>query len=556
MTFVKLVAHAAAAGLYGGVVVALLVTLLNPARLAAAASPLPALLTVVLAYTIAAACVWPCLYGGLRYFASHRLRLPVFSLRYVMAFYVANLSLILASGWTTLSRSRGALEPAAMARAGTALWILTLAWAAAAIVTLVPRLTRVGSFQGGAAVLAIAALPGACLAGLAAPGKTVRHAVDLAAPAGAPQRRVVVLNFDGADLDFILPLEAQGKLPAFSRLRREGAYGRLRSGVPCIAGAARATLITGKLPYRHGVRSATSRRLPGPGPWVDIIPAGLGFDLLLGPLQERRPQTIEDRTALALWEIAARAGGTGIDAGWDVDLDQATDVAAPSGSPPWLDEWFEPESRRRAGVAASAAVAELVAAVRADDRVRAALEAAGGAPAPGVVAASFPGLDRVAHAFYRYARPREFGNVPGKDVELYGDVLERYYRKVDGIVGRVVDAAGRDGALVMITSAHGMTAIPLSERLWARGRGPRSGTHEGAPDGVLFARGPGIAAGRMIGKGALADVVPTCLYALGLPIARDLDGSILAGVFLASYTFEHPVAVIDTYEPPRQSGGR
>ena len=557
MTFLKLVLHAGAAGLYGGAVIALLLSLMNPATPSdGPGSTIPALALAALLYAVAAAFLWPCLYGGLRYFASHRLSLPWFSPRYALAFHAVNTGAILVSGWYTLSRARNALSPSSAAATGTALTLLTVGWAAATAVAS-SRLSRRPAFQAASGAAALAVLLAASMtdAGAAEPA---RRGGSLAAPARAPLRRLIWLNLDGADLDFILPLEAQGKLPAFSRLIQEGAYGRLRSIVPCAAGVVRATLVTGKLPFRHGVRSDRSRRLGGgkpwsdvPGPWIDVVPAGLGFDLLLAPLLETRSPAVADRRGLALWEVARLAGGSGAGIGWDVDLDRGDAAgAARSGReehPGWLDEWVDPEALRQSAPSLRAPIPDLVAAVRADDAVAVELDAAvSGTTA--VVAASLPGLDRVAHAFYRSARPRDFGNVPEKEIELYGTILERYYRRVDGIVGRILDRTGRDGTTLLVTSGHGMRPVPLRERLGRGGGTIRSGTHEDAPDGILFARGPDCSAGRVIGKGSIGDVVPTALYALGLPVARDLDGSILAGVFTAAYTFDHPVSVIDTYE--------
>jgi hypothetical protein len=54
--------------------------------------------------------------------------------------------------------------------------------------------------------------------------------------------------------------------------------------------------------------------------------------------------------------------------------------------------------------------------------------------------------------------------------------------------------------------------------------------------------------GRVFGKGSIADVTPTALYALGLPVARDANGSILAHVFSDAFTASHPVAVIGSYD--------
>ncbi|PYS95083.1 MAG: hypothetical protein DMF50_10180 [Acidobacteria bacterium] len=85
MTPVKLAAHAALAGLYGGLLVVLLLALMNPGGWPGDGAGLAGLLAVVLTYTLASAFVWPLLYGALRFFASHPLRVPWFSLRYLMA---------------------------------------------------------------------------------------------------------------------------------------------------------------------------------------------------------------------------------------------------------------------------------------------------------------------------------------------------------------------------------------------------------------------------------------------------------------------------------------
>jgi len=155
----------------------------------------------------------------------------------------------------------------------------------------------------------------------------------------------------------------------------------------------------------------------------------------------------------------------------------------------------------------------------------------------------------VAHLFLRFARPQEFGNVTGGESDLYGEVLEKYYRRVDALVGRALEAAG-DSTWVVVTSSHGMDPIPLRRRLLALGVGEesRSGTHEDGPDGLLFARGPGVRPGPLPGKGTIADLTPTVLYALRLPVARDLDGAILTELFAPGYTLSHPVSVIESYE--------
>jgi hypothetical protein len=44
------------------------------------------------------------------------------------------------------------------------------------------------------------------------------------------------------------------------------------------------------------------------------------------------------------------------------------------------------------------------------------------------------------------------------------------------------------------------------------------------------------------------DVAPTVLYYLGLPVGRDMDGSVRTDLFQRSYTEERPIAFIPTYD--------
>ncbi len=580
MTFPKLVVHAAQAGLYGGFIVALFLRLANPAGSHDGRGPALAAIVVVLAYTLAAATVWPVLYAGLRFFASHRLRLGWLSLRYLIGFHAVNTAALLGAGWTMLSKSRWALAPRDLDRLARACAFLTVAWLVSALVATLPVLRRWIGLQAAAGVLALAALvmsfrgvpvpPAGSIAAGPPPAPWEMLELQPAIPpleAGAVSssppgpispaagRRLVLLNFDGADLDTILTMQAQGKLPGFARLVQEGAYGRLASIGPCVASVTRATLVTGMLPHRHGVRSALARTVLG-GPRIDIVPPGIGFDLLLSPFLERRGTSVADRRTLALWEISGRQGGLGEAAGWDIDLDtprsRASDDSFSAAPQEWMNDLLDPEALRQRDPKGRALVREIVRAAAADATVLAALQRFETREGRGVLAVSFPGLDRVAHVFLRYARPSDFGNVSARDIDLYGPVLERYYRRIDDILGGALQAGG-GRTLVLVTATHGIEPAPALRRLRDEIMGGEhlSGVHDDAPAGFLFAHGSDVAHGRVFGKGSIADVTPTALYALGLPVARDARGSILAGAFSEAYTASHPVTVIESYDTGR-----
>src|SRR5947209_6319543 len=205
--------HAALAGIYGGLVVAILLLVDNPGLGAASGgrSLAAVLLLVVVLYAVAAAVVWPLLYATVRFFASHPLRLPWLSLRYLIGFHAVNTAPILGAGWLTLSEYRSAFTPGDAERLTNACLWLSLAWSCAALVSVLPRLRHHAWAHAWAGALALAAL-------LAAPGglagrsgatiaaavpsqpRGVRDDAGPAAPARPPaaaMRRVLLLNFDG-----------------------------------------------------------------------------------------------------------------------------------------------------------------------------------------------------------------------------------------------------------------------------------------------------------------------------------------------------------------------
>jgi hypothetical protein len=79
------------------------------------------------------------------------------------------------------------------------------------------------------------------------------------------------------------------------------------------------------------------------------------------------------------------------------------------------------------------------------------------------------------------------------------------------------------------------------------GRG-LEGLAGGAPDGLLLLAGEGIEAGELLDRAALVDVMPTLLYAMGLPIARDLDGEVLTGAFENAFLARGPLTFVPSYD--------
>jgi len=75
-----------------------------------------------------------------------------------------------------------------------------------------------------------------------------------------------------------------------------------------------------------------------------------------------------------------------------------------------------------------------------------------------------------------------------------------------------------------------------------------SGSHEAAPDGFLMAYGASVVRAKQLRRASIVDVLPTILYFLGLPVARDMDGYARPDVFVPSFTEERPITFIPTYD--------
>ena len=110
------------------------------------------------------------------------------------------------------------------------------------------------------------------------------------------KNRVWILGLDGCDPGMVRDLAAAGRLPNFSRLMKEGAFGPLRSQQPMLSPLLWTTVATGKYPTEHGVLDfmVRSRRDP----------------------KAQEAVTSRQRQIEALWDIVGRYGRTVGVVGW------------------------------------------------------------------------------------------------------------------------------------------------------------------------------------------------------------------------------------------------
>ena len=378
--------------------------------------------------------------------------------------------------------------------------------------------------------------------------------------------KVLLIGLDGADWNILDPLFESGKLPHLARLSRTGVRGRLHTITPILSPVIWTSVATGVLPGRHGI--------------IDFL-ATTGRD------GERVPVTSTLRRVKAIWNILSENGLKVGVAGWWASF-PAEKVNGFIVSDRVAYQLFGVRAAREqtsegkvypaelAGLVASLTVApetigvgEVARYVRipADTSSLPAdqnkliddlktLIAAGDTYAsislalreryhPDFQAVYLEGTDTVAHLFMRYAPPLLSGVTPIESTR-FGRTVEEYYRHADEIVGRLVESAGPDTA-VIICSDHGFRTgenRPLTDS--RIGYGQAADWHR--KYGVVILGGAPFRKHHELNEASVLDITPTVLALLGLPVAEDMDGRPILEAFEPQFLQEHPIRYVPTYE--------
>jgi hypothetical protein len=391
-----------------------------------------------------------------------------------------------------------------------------------------------------------------------------------------PARRVVLVGVDGLGPETLREVLATGSPTALAALLSRGASGPLSTLRPTEGPPLWATVFTGKLPRHHGVKGFVSYRLRLSRSNFDLLPkwAGIGALEHARLVTRRAAMPSTARRGPALWSAL---NAFGISAGavrfWGTHPAErvqgfmltphfhTTSGAAQTAALHPANLAWEVRARRVTPADVDAAlVGEFLDPEGAGDPWRQALVTPALAPDlsyqraaamlreahdPAFFGFAFHGLDAVGHDFLRFDRPEMFGNVTAEEQRRYGRVRDRYLAFVARWLDEQADAL-REGDVLLVVSTYGMEPVPLWRRLLLPGA-RRSGTHEGAPPGMLVAVGGGIRPGARIEDASLLDLCPTILYLMGLPVARDMEGRVLSGMIEESLLRSQPVSFIPSY---------
>lgn len=287
--------------------------------------------------------------------------------------------------------------------------------------------------------------------------------------------RVLLVGIDGADWTVMDPLISAGRLPNLKRLKKEGAWARMRSNTPMLSPLLWTSVATGKTPDRHGINDflvtdpRTGRRMPinstfrkTKAIWNILTEAGLPSDTIAWwatwPAETVQGHLVSDRVAYSTFDLKAPKQKQG--AVFPPDYATVVDRLRFPEEAVTFDRvarflHITPEEFRRARAAAGRPdePAERDESINAMTRVLASTEtyrrvaldlldrdAQEGAPAR-LFAVYFEGVDEVSHRFAHCAPPRD-PLCSDPDYRSFKDAVASFYVYQDAILERSWSALG------------------------------------------------------------------------------------------------------------------
>jgi hypothetical protein len=371
--------------------------------------------------------------------------------------------------------------------------------------------------------------------------------------------RVRVIAIDGFDARIFEKLTSAGRVPALTAafqgtvLRLDGREDE--GGDPARVWT---TVATGQRADVHGVQGLETRRVAGMQGEVPIArfsPVGRAIRGATDLVRLTRPAIASgsQRRAKTFWEVAAGAGLRTVVINWwatwpaaaDAGIvlsDRATLRLEHGGA---LDAEVSPasvyESLRQRWPTITAHAATLAAAALSEspdadtrallkrsaelDAIQLALLSEVASSATDLSVVYLPGLDIAQHALLG----GDEGGLAASALAAKLDALQNYYSALDRLLAPLLAPAPDE--LVMVVTEPGRV-LETGARLAARGTAIR-------PTDPI--------------EGSQTDVAPTILYALGVPVGRDLAGVPRVELFDQPFIDRYPVRFVATYGQPAQT---
>ncbi len=399
-----------------------------------------------------------------------------------------------------------------------------------------------------------------------------RRVADFAAAHGS---KVVSLGIDAMDWEIYKEVRRDIPMPNIEKLWAEGATGDLLSMEPPVSPMIWTTIATGVEPETHGIIDflmsdpRTGRDIPitstmrkVPALWNITTRYGLtsGFIGWLGsyPAEPVRGFQVSDRIVFHTfdprWREGWESGGGPADVG---GLTYPEDLVGEIRSEILTHEDIRYETLRRYiriepdemphGGAFDALdpvtnLAHIIASNTTYENIAAYTYEKYG---PDILAVYLDMVDAVCHVFIKHMRPHT-SDVTDEDAMRYGTAIAATYSHTDSLIGEWLERIDDETTLIVV-SDHGFKYGDLRPGgPSAIGGGQAVKWHRIV--GAVSFYGNHVKPGTTIHGATVRDVCPTVLTLLGLPVAEDMSGKVLAEAFDGEWLAEvSRVGTVDTY---------
>jgi hypothetical protein len=330
-------------------------------------------------------------------------------------------------------------------------------------------------------------------------------------------------------------------MPFFDAARQRAYFARVEPFATSSDKALWASLATGKLPYRHGVTGSFSYRTPlnRDEPFL-LLPSGIGFKVwgLLPPV-ERISSPLPSGNALPLWTMFERLSLHAAVVNWPkaqrgsagVVVTDGAIRTAPRANVSAIAQKFNGTGQARPrilhGLASDVDAINAMRRVASDRSI-------------GLDIVALDGFSEAQRALHIYAN-----DLPPR-TSMKGEVLRAYVAQLDTLLAAI--ARDYPDHLLVVTSPCGPAAPPLPVTPYAFAREELGLDDPGADDGFVIITGSGTTHRDNPAAAKVEDIVPTALFAAGLPTGRDMDGSVLTGAFDDAFLRRNALSLIATYE--------
>jgi predicted AlkP superfamily phosphohydrolase/phosphomutase len=356
------------------------------------------------------------------------------------------------------------------------------------------------------------------------------------------RRKVILLGFDSCDPDLVEQYIAEGKLPNFARMRRDGAYGPLRTIQPTLSPVVWTTIATGMPPQRHGILDFVVKTPTGPVPVTSkMVQADRIWDLLsrrgekvgvvgwlvTDPAEPLNGFMVSDRMGQLAFEYLYGKAPESTAKTWPRELAaqvadevvNAKDLTL-SRVRPFLDitekEYADSYS---ASFDARNRVNNLRLTLATGETMRNIGERLYAEQRPRFFACYFEAMDAVSHLFMPYAPPKS-RHVPTDLYMKYRSAVEAAYVWHDRVLGSFMDLADEE-TTVFVVSDHGFKSgdfrMADSSDFHAK-----TGAQWHREYGVFYAWGNGVKRGASLGGVSVYDIAPTLLASMGYPVSDEM----------------------------------